>query len=152
MNRLLAARGYVYACVLKKPSAFRYEGMNHLAAVSELAMLLAARRGENTELAGIAGIFHDFSVYAEDAVSDHAHKSAAAAAAWMKENGSFSREETEQVIGAVYYHSDKKMKHLPLDEILKDADVAAYVLEHPGELTERERSRWNALKDELMLP
>ncbi len=141
---------YVYGKLAEvKPEIVRNEGIRHITAVSQYAILLANIRGENAELAGIAGLFHDLYAYATGIRSKHAAGGAHMAKEWMDSSDLFTKEEKEAIVGAVYFHSDKRTKHLPLDEILKDADVLDHILMNPDEIILKEKERAEKLMEEL---
>ena len=45
----------------------------HLHGVSLAAVMIARRRGENPELAAMAGLLHDLHAYKSGSYDDHAH-------------------------------------------------------------------------------
>ena len=100
----------------------------HLYSVSILASMIAMKRGENTELATIAGMLHDFYTYAKMDSKDHARKGAAFSREVLEHLGITSDEETEKICSAIYNHSDKGTIGSSFDEVLKDADVLQHCL------------------------
>ena len=59
-ERYEIVKNYIYdKLTAVEPPKSRNEGLRHITAVSQYAILLANIRGENAELAGIAGLFHD---------------------------------------------------------------------------------------------
>ncbi|MBQ9642847.1 MAG: HD domain-containing protein [Lachnospiraceae bacterium] len=48
----------------------------HLHGVALAAVMLAKRRGEDAELAAMAGLLHDVYAYIQDSYEDHAHQGA----------------------------------------------------------------------------
>jgi HD superfamily phosphodiesterase len=106
-------------------------GFAHLHGVSAAAALLALRRGQDAELAAIAGMLHDLSTY-ETGVSDgHAESSARRAVDILRSMGAFRAAEIEAVRAAIDHHSDKAAVHDPFSEVLKDADVLQHFLSNP---------------------
>lgn len=124
----------------------------HLYGVSQACGLLAMKRGENVELAVIAGMLHDISSYATMTSDDHAHKGADMAKDILEALNIFSKDEIETICTAIYYHSDKELVHNPLDEILKDADVMQHVFYNPLDaVKEHEQERFRRLIEELQM-
>ncbi len=68
---------------------------------------------------------------------------------WLDQTDLFTKEEKEAIVGAVYFHSEKGTVHLPLDEILKDADVLDHILMNPGAFIGKEKERAEKLMEEL---
>ena len=123
---------------------------SHLFGVAGNAALLAGMRGQDIELAYIAGLLHDLYKFTTKTVDRHAEDGAAFAKPLLEESGLFSQKETESVCGAIYFHSDKAHRHLPLDEILKDADVMQSVLASGAcDVSRKQAARWESLKKEF---
>lgn len=151
MNRIEAVRQQVDEILLGMSDVEeRRCGYVHLYGVAQLCALLARKRGENAELAVIAGMLHDIYSYANMDSTDHAHKGAALARKILESLKVFSEEEVETISTAIYRHSDKAIIQNTLDEILKDADVLQHVLYNPlFEVKEVEQERYKKLKAEL---
>ena len=71
------------------------------------------------------------------------------AAGILQETGLFEDKEIEKICSAIRCHSDKKMTHGPLEEILKDADVMQHCLYDPGYVSKKEKDRYKKLRKEL---
>lgn len=99
------------------------EAVRHLYGTADLCAELAIARGENGELAYLAGLLHDVSFYLTGSAVNHARRGAAWAEALLREQGGFSEEEIRKIHGAIYLHSDKSTVHGPLAELLKEADL-----------------------------
>ncbi len=153
MNRIERVREIVDDMILDiKDNEERRCAYIHLYGVSQACGLLAMKRGENVELAIIAGMLHDISAYATMSSEDHAHKGAGMARDILKELNIFSKDEIEAVCTAIYHHSDKELVHSPLDEILKDADVMQHVLYNPLiEVKTHEQERFCRVRNELQI-
>lgn len=124
----------------------------HLYGVAQSCALLAMKRGENAELAVIAGMLHDISSYATMDSTDHAQRSSEMARDILVNLGLFSKDEIDSVCGAIYNHSDKALVHAPLDELLKDADVMQHALYNPlFEVKQAEQIRFGYLIEEFNL-
>ena len=142
------------------PSGERIWAASHLFGVADHAALLAGMRAQNIELAYIAGLMHDLYKFTTGNVERHAEEGAAFARPLLDKSGFarplldksglFSPKEIETICGAIYYHSDKAHRHLPPDEILKDADVMQSVLSSGTCVVSRKQSeRWKSLKKEF---
>lgn len=150
LNRILKVQDYVENFLQKNEGEMRAYGFIHLYCVSQACSMLALKRGENVELACIAGLLHDVSTYKNNDIADHAHKGAILAEGILRDMKVFTEEEIQLVCQAIYNHSDKAEVHAPLDEILKDADVLQHCLYDPlDRIPKKEKPRYAALKEEL---
>lgn len=151
MNRIETVRQQVDAILLGMSDAEeRRCGYVHLYGVAQVCALLAKKRGENAELAVIAGMLHDIYSYAKMDSTNHAHEGAAMAREILESIKIFSEEEMETVCTAIYRHSDKEVTQNALDEILKDADVLQHVMYNPlFEVKQTELERYEKLVTEL---
>lgn len=124
----------------------------HLYGVAQSCALLAMKRGENAELAVIAGILHDISSYATMDSTDHAQRSSEMARGILVELNLFSDTEINLICTAIYNHSDKSAIQASLDELLKDADVMQHALYNPLlEVKQAEQIRFGYLIEEFNL-
>lgn len=151
MNRIELVRQQVDEILFGMPDAEeRRCGYVHLYGVAQACAILAKKRGENSELAVVAGMLHDIYSYANMDNVDHAHKGALMAREILKKLEIFTEEETDLICTAIYHHSDKAIVHNALDEILKDADVLQHVLYNPlFAVKQSEPKRYNKLMQEL---
>ncbi len=151
MNRIELVRQQVNEILLGMTDAeARRCGYVHLYGVAQACAMLAMKRGENVELATIAGMLHDIYSYAKKDITDHAHKGAEMAREILKRAEIFTEEETDLVCTAIYYHSDKTIIHNVLDEILKDADVWQHILYNPlFKVKTSEQERYNKMLQEF---
>ncbi|MDO4804266.1 MAG: HD domain-containing protein [Lachnospiraceae bacterium] len=125
---------------------------SHLFGVAQNAALLAGMRNQDVELSYIAGLLHDLYKFTANVVDRHAEDGAAFVKPLLQDSGLFSQKEVETVCGAIYFHSDKAHRHLPMDEILKDADVLNTVLSKGGRIVSaRQAARWEILCKELAI-
>ncbi len=151
MGRLKELRKYVNKQLAKmedKDDSLKAAG--HLYGVSMAAQLLAQKRGENAELAGMAGLLHDLYAYESGSYDDHAHKGADLAREVLGKLDITTPEETDVICSAIFHHDDKAAVDSPMDEILKDADVMHHVYNDLSkEVKEKETARYAKLKDEL---
>ena len=124
----------------------------HLHGVALAAAILAKKRGEDAELATMAGLLHDLHAYKAGSYDDHAHLGADYARKVLKKLELTSPEETDIICTAIWNHDSKDTIGAPMDEILKDADVLHHTLGDPTkEVKEHERERYEKLCEELGL-
>jgi HD superfamily phosphodiesterase len=129
VNRIERVREMVDDVLYGQPDAVeRRCGFVHLYGVAQAAALLALQRELDPELATVAGMLHDIDTYRTAAGPDHAARSADQARQILREADAFAAEEIEAICAAIRHHSDKRVLHGPLDELLKDADVWQYYL------------------------
>ena len=130
----------------------RAKAIAHLHGVSLAAVILAKKRGENPELAAMAGLLHDLYAYKSGSYDDHAHLGAEYAGKLLEKLEITSPEETDIICSAIRHHDNKAETDAPMDEILKDADVIHHSLGDPTkEIKEHERARYLKLCQELGL-
>ncbi|MBQ0065194.1 MAG: HD domain-containing protein [Firmicutes bacterium] len=153
MSRLEMVREKVNEVILnmekqsKIPSAFA-----HLYGVSLAATMIAKKRGEDVELASIAGMLHDIQAYKSGSYNDHAHIGASVAKELLVELNQFSTEEIEKICSAIFNHDDKELIHSSFDEVLKDADVIHHTLNDTSkDIKEKEKERYQNLMKEFEL-
>ncbi len=130
----------------------RRSGFVHLYGVSAAAALLALRRGQDAELAAVAGMLHDLATYETGTSDDHATRGARRASEVLRNLGAFTDVEIGAVRSAIAHHSDKAAVHDAFSELLKDADVLQHFLSNPGAPPlGSHAARREALKQELGL-
>lgn len=153
MNRIEKVRDVVDEILVNMTdTAERRCAYLHLYGVAQACALLAMKRGENAELAVIAGMLHDISSYATMDSTDHAQKSAEMSENILTDLRLFSTDEINLVCGAIRNHNAKASVQAPLDELLKDADVMQHVLYNPMlEVKESEQVRFKHLAEEFDL-
>lgn len=105
----------------------------HLYGVSMCCTMIAAKRGENIELAAMTGLLHDFYVYynANDpnrVFTDHGRVGAVFVREVLNKLQLTTLEETEIICSGVANHSDKLKIDCSFDEVIKDADVLQHCL------------------------
>ena len=125
---------------------------NHIYAVSQFCAMIALKRGQNAELATIAGMLHDIHTLKTLDSKDHAIKGSKLAKEILDILKITSDEETEIICQAIYNHTNKKDKHSEFIEVLVDADVIQhylYNIELP--ISEQEKNRLDQLKKEFGL-
>jgi len=136
-TRIDIVRNYVDAMLLEnEDDENRRCGYVHLYGVGMSASFIALKRGHDraySELAGIAGMLHDFISYSGYGGPNHAHDCEPIARDLLIETKAFTEEEINMICQAVYNHSDKQIVGSEFDEIIKDADVMQHWLRNPKE-------------------
>jgi len=124
----------------------------HLHGVSLAAAIIAKKRGEDPELAAMAGLLHDLYAYNSGSYDDHARKGADLAKKVLSDLGSVSNNEIDTICSAIWHHNDKENTDSPMDEVLKDADVIDHSLTDPTKaVKEHEMERFLRLCEEFGL-
>ena len=151
MSRLKELRNYVDAEINKMEDPDkRTSAIAHLYGVSLAATMIAKKRGEDPELASMAGLLHDLYAYKSGSYDDHAHKGADLAKKILNDLGSVSKEELDTICSAIWHHNDKENTDSSMDEVLKDADVIDHSLTDPTkEVKSHEAARYARLCDEF---
>ena len=128
----------------------RLKAVSHLHGVALAAAMLAKVRGEDAELATMAGLLHDLYAYKSGSYDDHAHLGADYARKLLEKLAITTPEETDVVCSAIWHHDGKAEVDGPMDEILKDADVIDHSLSDPTkEVKAHEVARFGKLSAEL---
>ncbi|WP_055668573.1 HD domain-containing protein [Desnuesiella massiliensis] len=151
MNRIEILRKYLDEIILNmKDVEERRCAYVHLYGVAQFCTLIALKRGENAELATMAGMLHDIYSYAKMDTKDHAHKGAALAREILTLLQITNDDETKMICDAIYNHSEKEAIHSDFSEVLKDADVFQHCLYNPMfEIKAHEKNRYEKLKAEF---
>ena len=130
----------------------RLKAVSHLHGVALAAAMLAKVRGENAELATMAGLLHDLYAYKSGSYDDHAQLGADYARKLLDKLAVTSPEEMDVICTAIRHHDSKAETGGPMDEILKDADVIDHSLSDPTkEVKPHEVARYARLCAELGL-
>lgn len=122
----------------------------HLYGVSLAAVMIAEKRGLDSELAAMGGMLHDMHAYLSGSYKDHAHLGAELARSILAELGQTTPEETDVICSMIWHHDDKEVVDSPMDEVLKDADVVHHCfndLDKP--VKKKEQKRFHALLEEF---
>ena len=128
----------------------RANAIAHLHGVSLAAVMLARKRGEDPELAAMAGLLHDLYAYKSGSYDDHAHKGAEYARELLEKMDITTPEETDVICSAIRHHDSKAEINAPMDEILKDADVIHHSLGDPTkDIKPHEQERYEQLCNEF---
>lgn len=152
MSRVKDLQKQVYKSLAKclNDEQDRAKAVAHLHGVSLAAAMIAKKRGEDPELASMAGLLHDLYAYKSGSYDDHAHKGADLAKKILNDLGSVSKEELDTICSAIWHHNDKENTDSSMDEVLKDADVIDHSLTDPTkEVKSHEAARYARLCDEF---
>jgi len=152
-NRIEVLRKYIDEVLLNMTDTEeRRCAYLHLYGVSQAYALIALKRGENVELATMAGMLHDFYTYKFMDSKNHAEKGAVLAREVLNELNLTNDEETDLICSAIHNHSSKGEKFTAFDEILIDADVLQHGLYNFGfPIMEHEKARFEKLIKEFSL-
>ncbi len=124
----------------------RASAVAHLHGVALAAVMIAKKRGEDAELAAMAGLLHDLYAYRSGSYDDHARRGAEYARKLLDKLEITTPEETEVICSAIRHHDNKADVDAPMDEVLKDADVIHHSLGDPTkDVKEHERERYGKL-------
>ncbi|MBY9000533.1 MAG: HD domain-containing protein, partial [Candidatus Heimdallarchaeota archaeon] len=104
----------------------------HMYSCSQLAKLLAIKRGLDPEIAGIAGAIHDLAIIETGKFKNHGPNGVDLVRGFLKNYnkkigdnyGFISDDEIELIVKATIYHSDKKQySDDKFVELIKDVDA-----------------------------
>lgn len=153
MNRIEILRNYIDKILLNMTDDDeRRCAYLHLYGVAQSCALIALKRGENVELAVMAGMLHDIYSYAKLDTKEHAHKGSVLAREILISLDITNEEETNLICNAIYNHSDKEIMHSTFTEVLIDADVMQHCLYNPlFEVMEHEKNRYKNLEHEFCI-
>ncbi len=147
MSRLKELRKYVDDELNKMEDASRQNSaIVHLYGVSLAAVMIARKRGLDSELSSMAAMLHDLYAYKTGSYDDHAHKGAELAGNILRELKLTDETETDIICSAIYHHDDKLVVDSPMDEVLKDADVIHHCMNDLSKpIKEKEQARFDKL-------
>lgn len=124
MNRIEKLREYIDKILLDmKDDEERRCAYIHLYGVAQCCAMIAIKRGEDSEIAILAGMLHDLYAYKTMIRENHAQNGAELARNILNELALTTEKETDLICSAIHNHGDKAHVHSKFDEILKDADV-----------------------------
>ena len=149
MDRIEFIRGLVCRLMEQQEFSLRASGYVHLFGVAQACVMIALKRGEDAELACIAGYLHDIASYTTGDGTAHARRGAEMARKLLKATELFTAEEIEKICVAIMLHSDKGRQDDSFSEILKDADVMQHFLFNPEDIVKKDRERCKMLREEF---
>jgi len=152
-DRIKILREYIDGVLLSKPDALQwYHAWIHTYGVAQACTLIAMKRGEDAELATMAGMLHDFYAYKHRDPENHGPKGALLAREVLDELSFTSDAEIEMICAAICNHSDKGGRFGAFTEVLIDADVMQHCLyDITMPVAQRERDRFQNLLEEFGL-
>ena len=128
----------------------RAAAIAHLHGVSLAAVMIAKKRGEDPELAAMAGLLHDVYAYKSGSYENHAHLGVEYAREILEKLAITTKEETDMICSTIWHHDNKAETDSPMDEVLKDADVLHHSLGDPTkEVKAHEQERYDRLSREF---
>lgn len=150
-NRIELLREYIDAIILNVPDDFdRRCAYSHLYGVAQACALIAQRRGENAELATMAGMLHDLNTYKTGDSAHHAERGAILARQVLDELQIATSAETDMICSAIHNHSSKALSFSAFEEVLIDADVMQHCLYNPSfPVAQHEKARFARLAQEF---
>ena len=95
----------------------------HSNGCSQLAKILAIKRGVDVELSAIIGLLHDIGKVFTGKKENHANDGFIPSKELLEKVGGFSNDEIDLISNAIKNHSDKDKVGNWADEIAKDVDV-----------------------------
>ena len=152
-NRIEILRKYIDDVLLNMTdTGERRNAYLHLYGVSQACALIALKRGENVELATMAGMLHDFYTWKFMDYKNHAVKGAVLAREVLNELKVTEDNETDLICSAIHNHTSKDGHFSAFDEILIDADVMQHSLYNfTVPVMEHEKIRFEKLIEEFSL-
>jgi len=153
-NRIEVLRAYLEDIFLSSgvDIKLRFFFINHMVCVSQHCAMIALKRGENVELATMAGLLHDVHTFTHLDMEKHAKKGAIMAREILKELKLTTDKETDMICSAIKHHSKKKGAFSSFDEVLIDADVLEHKLYNATiPLREKDCARFEKLAIEFGL-
>ena len=152
-DRIATLREYINGVLSNMPQISEWQiPFIHLYGVAQACALIALKRGEDAELATMAGMLHDFYTYKFRDFTDHAARGALLAREVLNELKLATPEETDMICMAIHNHSSKEGKFDAFTEILIDADVMQHCLyDITVPVAAREQDRYQKLTEEFGL-
>ena len=153
-NRVETLRMYIEDILFDSTDdiRMRFDYINHIVCVSQFCALIALKRGEDAELATMAGLLHDIYTLTYLDSEKHAKRGAVLARDVLNKLRLTTEEETDMICSAIHTHSKKRGSFTGFSEVLIDADVLQHSLYNVTfPLIEKDKERFNKLADEFEL-
>ncbi|MBP1994396.1 CHAP domain-containing protein [Paenibacillus eucommiae] len=132
-KRLESVRGLVHEMLLNtENTSVKQEVYVHLFGVSNFASMLAMRRGQDSEIAAIAGLLHGFYFYKTGIKEFPGPNSADAVRPIIRSTQLFTDEELFFILRAIFYQEDRHQVHGTYEEIIKDAILLQMYFQNTG--------------------
>ena len=153
-NRIELLRNFIVDILFNtvEDKAIHLNYMCHMNSVSQFCALIALKRGENVELATMAGLLHDFYTFQTLDATNHAEKGAILAKEVLNNLKIATNDEVDLICSAIHNHSSKDRICSAFDEVLIDADVFQHCLYNVTmPIAEHEKMRFENLVKEFAL-
>lgn len=132
MNRYETLKDIFYKSIEEKSHGiYKKEAYFHSLKVAAICQHLALQLDLDIELAGIIGLYHDYSTYINQTSFDHANRSSILVNDILI-NLPFTEDEINIIVTSIKNHSTKNKTDDIYSELIKDADVLAQYLEEPS--------------------
>lgn len=132
-KRLDSVRILVQEMIMSMDSEVRkQEACVHLYGVSTFASMLAMKRGQNQEIAAIAGLLHGYYFYKTGINEFPGPNSAEAVRPLLRDMNIFTKEEQIAILQAVFYQEDRSSTQGHYEEIIKDAYLLQLYFQNMG--------------------
>jgi hypothetical protein len=150
-KRLNSVRVLVQEMILSMSCAVRsQEASAHLNGVATFASMLAMKRGQNQELAAVAGQLHGYYYYKTGITEFSGPNSAEAVRPLLRELNIFTKEEQNTILQAIFHQGDRSRIHGPYEEIIKDAYLLQLFFQNTSSIVSQEDTpRLRTVLDEL---
>lgn len=133
VERIESIRGLVQEMLLNSGgTCYKNKSGVHLYGVSNFASMLAIRRGQDQEVAGIAGLLQGYYFYKTGIKDFPGPNSADAVRPILRSTQLFSDDELHVILRAIFYHEDILRAHGPYEEIIKDAVLLQMYFQNTG--------------------
>ena len=132
-KRLESVRGFIQEMLLatENPSK-KHEAWVHLFGVSNFASMLAMRRGQDSEVAAIAGLLHRFYFYKTGIKDFYGPNSADTVRPILRSTQIFTDEEMSVILQSIFYQEARHLVHGAFEEIIKDAILLQIYFQNTG--------------------
>lgn len=152
-NRIEILRNYIDANLAHVYDRYeRRSAFIHLYGVAQACALIALKRGENVELATMAGMLHDYYSYLHSDPINHGEKGAELARKVLTELELTQEAETDKICQAIFFHCEKGKTHDSFTDVLIDADVMQHSLYNMTKpIMEHEKERFDKMAKEFAL-
>lgn len=132
IKRLESVRVLIQEMPLTTENTSKQEAWVHLFGVSNFASMLAMRRGQDLEIAAIAGLLHGFYFYKTGISDFHGLNSADAVRPILRSTQILTDEELSVILRSIFYQDDRHRVHGPYEEIVKDAILLQMYFHNTG--------------------
>ncbi|MHA6531644.1 CHAP domain-containing protein [Paenibacillus sp. BAC0078] len=133
VKRIENVRGLVQEMLLNTgETGYKKKTGVHLYGVSNFASMLAMRRGQDPEIAGIAGLLQGYYFYRTGIKDFPGPNSADAVRPILRSTQLFSDEEQHVILRSIFYQENINRTQGPYEEIIKDAILLQMYFQNTG--------------------